>query len=95
MGSLVAVNNGWAEPSGGITVYIADNGIHADILMPVRADGLDWESLIPEERFRLASYECFLDRLRLGRGARLSRHSELVGHHPSDESGPPWPVAGG
>ena len=41
IGSLVPVNRGWAEPAQGTTVYIADNGIHADIIMPVRADGLD------------------------------------------------------
>ena len=36
-GSLVPVNRGWIEPERGITVYLADNGIHADIVMPVRA----------------------------------------------------------
>lgn len=47
IGSLVPVNRDWTEPAQGTTVYIADNGIHADIVMPVRADGLDWEPLIP------------------------------------------------
>lgn len=51
VGSLLAVNNGWTEPSDGITVYIADNGIHADIIMPVKADGLDWAPLIPKSDF--------------------------------------------
>jgi uncharacterized protein (TIGR02117 family) len=51
VGSLLAVNNGWTEPSYGITVYIADNGIHADIIMPVKADGLDWAPLIPKSDF--------------------------------------------
>ena len=51
VGSLVAVNNGWSEPLDGITVYIADNGIHADIIMPVKADGLDWAPLIPKSDF--------------------------------------------
>lgn len=47
IGSLIPVNGDWTEPAQGTTVYIADNGIHADIVMPVRADGLDWEPLVP------------------------------------------------
>lgn len=51
VGSLVPVNRGWSEPDEGVTVYLADNGIHADILMPVRAQGLDWAPLIPKSDF--------------------------------------------
>jgi len=51
IGSLVPVNRGWTEPSQGTTIYIADNGIHADIIMPVRAQGLDWAPLIPRSDF--------------------------------------------
>jgi uncharacterized protein (TIGR02117 family) len=47
IGSLVPVNRGWREPERGITVYIADNGIHADLVMPVKAQGLDWSAFIP------------------------------------------------
>lgn len=47
VGSFVPVNRGWNEPERGITVYIADNGIHADLVMPVKAEGLDWSALIP------------------------------------------------
>jgi len=46
IGSLVPVNRGWIEPAEGTTIYIADNGIHADIIMPVEAQGLDWRPLI-------------------------------------------------
>jgi len=46
-GSLFAVHRGWIEPERGTTVYLADNGIHADVIMPVRADGLDWAPLVP------------------------------------------------
>jgi uncharacterized protein (TIGR02117 family) len=42
IGSLVPVNRGWSEPSEGTTIYIADNGVHTDIIMPVKAQGLDW-----------------------------------------------------
>jgi uncharacterized protein (TIGR02117 family) len=51
IGSLVPVNRGWAEPEQGTTVYIADNGIHADVIMPLEAQGLDWAPLIPKRDF--------------------------------------------
>ena len=51
VGSLVPVNRGWTEPQQGVTIYLADNGIHADIILPVRAEGLDWEPLLPKRDF--------------------------------------------
>ena len=54
IGSLVPVNRGWQEPAQGTTIYIADNGIHADIIMPVKADGLDWAPLVPKSDFAAA-----------------------------------------
>lgn len=51
VGSLVPVNRGWTEPSEGTAIYIADNGIHADIVMPVKAQGLDWAPLIKKSDF--------------------------------------------
>ena len=50
-GSLIPVNRGWLEPAQGTTVYLADNGIHSDLIMPVKANGLDWGSLIPVRDF--------------------------------------------
>jgi len=50
-GSLVPVNRGWAEPEEGITIYLADNGIHTDIVMPARVDGLDWGAFVPKSQF--------------------------------------------
>jgi uncharacterized protein (TIGR02117 family) len=46
IGSLIPVNRAWQEPRQGTTIYIADNGIHTDIIMPVRAERLDWERFI-------------------------------------------------
>jgi len=46
-GSLILVNRCWTEPAQGVAIYIADNGIHADIVMPVKAQGLDWETVVP------------------------------------------------
>ena len=51
IGSLLAVNRDWREVEQGTTVYIADNGIHADIIMPINAHGLDWSPLLPPRDF--------------------------------------------
>jgi uncharacterized protein (TIGR02117 family) len=53
-GSIIPMNGGWSEPAEGTTVYIADNGIHADIIMPVKAQGVDWAPLIPKSDFAAA-----------------------------------------
>ena len=47
IGSLVPLNTGWREPDRGITVYLADNGVHADLILPARAAGLDWTPFVP------------------------------------------------
>lgn len=51
LGSLIPVNRAWTEPARGVTVYIADNGIHADLIMPVDAQGLDWAPFVPKSDF--------------------------------------------
>ena len=54
IGSLVPVNRGWSEPDQGTTIYLADNGVHVDIVMPVAAQGLDWRPLIQASDFAAA-----------------------------------------
>jgi uncharacterized protein (TIGR02117 family) len=54
IGSVIPVNRGWHEPEQGITIYLADNGIHSDLILPVDAHGLDWAPLIPKRHFRAA-----------------------------------------
>jgi uncharacterized protein (TIGR02117 family) len=51
VGSLVPVNRQWHEPAEGTTVYLADNGIHVDLIMPINAQGLDWAPLLPARDF--------------------------------------------
>lgn len=51
-GSLLPVNRGWSEPPEGTTVYLRSNGIHIDILMPAKAEGLDWRPYFPRSHFR-------------------------------------------
>lgn len=56
-GSLVPVNRGWSEPDRGVTVYLADNGIHADLILPVEAGGLNWVPLLPKRDFAAANQD--------------------------------------
>src|SRR3954468_17863367 len=51
VGSLVPVNRGWTEPDAGVTIYLANNGIHSDIVMPAKAQGLDWRPYLPRSDF--------------------------------------------
>lgn len=51
IGSLVPVNRGWAEADEGVTIYLANNGVHADLILPARAEGLDWRPLLPKSDF--------------------------------------------
>ena len=48
---MIAVNRAWAEPRQGTVVYLASNRIHTDIIMPVKANGLDWAPLLPRSDF--------------------------------------------
>ena len=50
-GSLIPVNRGWREPAQGTTIYLADNGVHVDVIMPIDGQGLDWRPLIPLSDF--------------------------------------------
>jgi uncharacterized protein (TIGR02117 family) len=49
VGSILPVNTRWTEAQHGTTVYLVDNGIHTDIIMPVSAQGLDWSRLVPAQ----------------------------------------------
>jgi len=51
VGALIPVNSGWKEPDEGVTVYLADNGVHVDLVLPVHAQGLDWSPILPRSDF--------------------------------------------
>ena len=36
-----------ANRTQGVTIYLANNGVHADLILPARAEGLDWRPLLP------------------------------------------------
>ena len=85
IGSLIPVNRGWTEPEQGTTVYLADNGIHADIIMPVKAQGLDWAPLIPKRDFADADPDARWIAFGSGEERVYLDTPDLVGHHAADD----------
>lgn len=52
IGSLVPRNAGWEEPRQGIQIFVRTNGIHADIVLPVSAAGVDLHQFMPPADIR-------------------------------------------
>ncbi|MFW5634659.1 MAG: DUF2459 domain-containing protein, partial [Erythrobacter sp.] len=44
IGSSIPRNGDWEEPDTGVTIMVADNGVHTEIVMPIRAEGHDWRA---------------------------------------------------
>ena len=42
IGSYWPRNPDWKEPAEGVTLYLADNGVHTAIVVPAAAIGIDW-----------------------------------------------------
>jgi len=51
IGTLIPVNRGWSEADHGTTAYLVSNGVHADLILPAEAQGLDWRPLLPLKDF--------------------------------------------
>ncbi len=51
VGSLAAVNRNWIEAHEGVTIYLANNGVHADLIVPANVQGLDWSPILPKRDF--------------------------------------------
>lgn len=51
VGGLISVNRDWQEPASGVTIYLASNGVHVDLVLPAEAQGLDWGPLLPRHEF--------------------------------------------
>ncbi|QIQ88086.1 MAG: DUF2459 domain-containing protein [Erythrobacter sp.] len=44
IGSSIPRNADWEEPARGVTILLAHNGVHTEIVMPVLAEGHDWRA---------------------------------------------------
>ncbi len=47
IGSSVPVNRDFVQADDGIQIMVATNGVHTSVVMPVRADGLNWHRVFP------------------------------------------------
>lgn len=46
------VNRGFVEAADGVAIYVRTNGVHAEIVVPTRAAGVDWSIDHPSQHFR-------------------------------------------
>ena len=44
---MIPVNKEKQKPNDQITVYILTNGVHTDIVVPVKSEAIDWSTFIP------------------------------------------------
>ena len=49
LGSAIPFNIAVSRPNQGIRIYVADNGVHTDLVLPVAAAGVDWRGLVRAE----------------------------------------------
>lgn len=46
------VNRGFVEAPDGVAIYVRTDGVHAEIVVPTRAEGVDWSIDHPPRHFR-------------------------------------------
>lgn len=51
IGGAIPVNSGWQQAQQGVRIYVLDNGVHTDLVLPVSAEGVDWRDLVKPEHF--------------------------------------------
>ncbi len=48
-GGAIPVNSGWKQAAQGVRIYVIDNGVHTDLVLPIAAEGADWRDLVKPE----------------------------------------------
>ena len=69
IGGALPANRGWRPPEQGIRIFVESNGVHTDLVLPVRAAGVDWTRLVRPEHFGDPRYAGY-DHLAFGWGER-------------------------
>jgi uncharacterized protein (TIGR02117 family) len=46
IGSAIPSNPTWKQAPTGVRIYVIDNGIHTDLVLPVAAEGIGWSDLV-------------------------------------------------
>ncbi len=57
IGSHWSVNSDWREPDNGITIYVADNGIHTSLILPMETPEKNWRLRTPASDLRAPGTE--------------------------------------
>ena len=79
IGGAIPVNRVWRPPARGVTIYLASNGIHTDLILPKVAAGVDWRALLRPEHLRDPRYAGY-DHAAFGWGdARFYRETPAWG----------------
>lgn len=52
MGAAIPTHREWRQARTGVRIYVVDNGIHSDLVLPVVAAGVDWRPLGVAEPLR-------------------------------------------
>jgi uncharacterized protein (TIGR02117 family) len=47
IGGALPANSGWRPPAQGVTIWVENNGIHVDLVVPKVAAGVDWRPYAP------------------------------------------------
>lgn len=47
IGSAIPRNGDWVEPAEGIEIFVGDNGIHTELVLPLVAPEKDWRGAFP------------------------------------------------
>jgi len=45
------VNSSFTSASNGVEIYIQSNGVHTDIVMPIKSEQINWDELLPYSDF--------------------------------------------
>lgn len=56
VGGSVPSHAGWRPPADGVAIYVEDNGIHTDLVLPKLAAGVDLSRLAPAHDLRDPQY---------------------------------------
>lgn len=51
IGALVPLHSAFKDTDDGIDVYFVSNGIHVDIVVPIKSSAIDWAQRLPEQDF--------------------------------------------
>lgn len=69
--SRIPVNATFRATQSGVRIAVVDNGVHSDLILPVRAEGIDWREAFPPSAYPGLNFHTMLiDYVSIGWGHR-------------------------